>query len=155
MEFYKVSGSGNDFLALIEPQADPSAEQIAAWCRRGISLGADGLFVLRRLEHGAAMAYWNSDGQPARLCINGTRCAARLAYDLGWAAGETTIETGALAAHDAYGQHVARMELMLQETQLLHENGRKGAIEVEALRFHVADAKRQLERTTNSRTWLP
>ena len=68
---------------------------------------------------------------------------------------ETTIETGALAAHDAYGQHVARMELMLQETQLLHENGRKGAIEVEALRFHVADAKLQLERTTNSRTWLP
>ena len=95
MEFYKVSGSGNDFVALIEPAANPSAEQIAAWCRRGISIGADGLFVLRRRDHGAEMAYWNSDGQPARLCINGTRCAARLAYDLGWANGETTIETGA------------------------------------------------------------
>jgi len=95
IEFFKVSGSGNDFIALVEPAEDPSAEQIAAWCRRGISLGADGLFVLRRREHGAAMTYWNADGQPARLCINGTRCAARLAFDLGWAETETVIETGA------------------------------------------------------------
>jgi hypothetical protein len=29
------------------------------------------------------------------------------------------------------------------------------ALEVETLRFHVADAKLQLERTTSSRTWLP
>ena len=95
MEFYKVSGSGNDFLALVEPGADPTAEQVAAWCRRGISIGADGLFVLRRNPTGASMTYWNADGHMARLCINGTRCAARLAYDLGWATGETTIETGA------------------------------------------------------------
>ncbi len=95
VEFYKVSGSGNDFLALVEPAADPSAEQIAAWCRRGISIGADGLFVLRRRGRGADMAYWNSDGQPARLCINGTRCAARLAFELGWAESETVVETGA------------------------------------------------------------
>ena len=46
--FFKVSGSGNDFVALAEPAADPGPEQIRTWCRRGISVGADGVFVLRR-----------------------------------------------------------------------------------------------------------
>ena len=31
------------------------------------------------------MRYWNADGGRRALCINGTRCAARLALDLGWA----------------------------------------------------------------------
>jgi diaminopimelate epimerase len=83
--FYKVSGSGNDFLALAEPWETPSAELIRAWCRRGVSIGADGLFVLRRAEGGATMDYFNADGLPADLCLNGTRCAAQLAFHLGWA----------------------------------------------------------------------
>jgi diaminopimelate epimerase len=96
VEFYKVSGSGNDFLALVEPVEEPHGKQIAAWCQRGVSVGADGLFLLRRNATGATMTYWNSDGNPARLCINGTRCAARLVFDLGWCCAQTTvIETGA------------------------------------------------------------
>ena len=97
--FFKVSGSGNDFLALAEPASTPPPERIRAWCRRGISLGADGLFVLRRpegVEEGeVAMDYFNSDGHPAALCLNGTRCAAQLAFHLGWAAEELRIGTGA------------------------------------------------------------
>lgn len=96
--FYKVSGAGNDFIALVEPAARPSAEEIRAWCRRGLSLGADGLFLLARAGSGAArMTYFNADGGEAALCLNGTRCAARLAYELGWAAadGSLTVETGA------------------------------------------------------------
>ncbi len=96
--FFKVSGSGNDFLALAEPASIPSPERIRAWCRRGISLGADGLFVLRRPEGAGgevAMDYFNSDGLPAALCLNGTRCAAQLAYHLGWAAGELQVGTAA------------------------------------------------------------
>jgi diaminopimelate epimerase len=93
---YQVSGGGNDFLALVEPERSPSAEEIAAWCRRGLALGADGLFVLHRQGAAAVrMDYWNADGQAADLCLNGTRCAARLAFDLRWAAGEVTVETGA------------------------------------------------------------
>ena len=83
--FYKVSGSGNDFVALAEPAADPRPERIRAWCRRGVSIGADGLFVLRRAEGGATMDYFNADGLAADLCLNGTRCAAQLAFHLGWA----------------------------------------------------------------------
>lgn len=91
--FYKVSGSGNDFLALVE-ETEPSPETIRAWCRRGVSLGADGLFVLRRTSSGADMDYFNSDGYPASLCLNGTRCAAQLAFHLGWAEDALTVATG-------------------------------------------------------------
>lgn len=97
MRCFKLSGAGNDFIALTGP-ASPAPEKIRAWCRRGLSLGADGLFVLDRLGPGAVrMSYYNSDGGPADLCVNGTRCAARLAYELGWAADDdvVTVETGA------------------------------------------------------------
>jgi diaminopimelate epimerase len=93
--FFKVSGSGNDFLALAEPASIPPPERIRAWCRRGISLGADGLFILRRADGEVVMDYFNSDGLPADLCLNGTRCAAQLAFHLGWAKHEVQITTGA------------------------------------------------------------
>ncbi len=123
--FFKVSGSGNDFVALAEPAADPGPEQIRAWCRRGISVGADGVFVLRRAAGpdggggdrgetaapgdtaapGAAaapsadaevvMRYWNAGGDAADLCLNGTRCAAQLACHLGWAEHEVRVRTDA------------------------------------------------------------
>jgi diaminopimelate epimerase len=99
--FFKLSGSGNDFLALADPTGEasaPAAEQIHAWCRRGVSLGADGLFLLRRPagEPGrVVMEYWNADGLPADLCLNGTRCAAQLAFHLGWAGEGVRIATAA------------------------------------------------------------
>jgi diaminopimelate epimerase len=123
---FLVSGGGNDFLALLAPVADPTAEEIVAWCARGLSVGADGVFTLRPAEPGrVAMTYWNADGQQAELCINGTRCAARLALAEGWAgaSGDLVIETGAgpigarargsteigldLPAPDALARHVA------------------------------------------------
>jgi len=91
-----VSGGGNDFLALVAPARDPSAEEIAAWCARGISVGADGLFTLRAIDEArVAMRYWNADGRPADLCLNGTRCAARLALARALVHGTFTVETGA------------------------------------------------------------
>jgi diaminopimelate epimerase len=91
-----VSGGGNDFLALLEPSRDPSRDEITAWCARGLSIGADGVFTLRRREPGRVeMRYWNADGLPGALCINGTRCAARLALRSGWGRETVTIETGA------------------------------------------------------------
>jgi diaminopimelate epimerase len=95
--FYRVSGAGNDFIALVE-QPLPAPEQVRAWCRRGLSIGADGLFVLAPAAAGSVrMTHFNADGGEAALCINGTRCAARLAVELGWARadGSVTIETGA------------------------------------------------------------
>jgi diaminopimelate epimerase len=41
------------------------------------------------------MTYSNADGQRAALCLNGTRCAARLAFHLDWATGRTIVATDA------------------------------------------------------------
>lgn len=82
--FYKLSGAGNDFLALVEPSAPPDGGAVRAWCRRGLSLGADGLFTLERHAEGARMVHWNPDGSRGTLCLNGSRCAALLAGELGW-----------------------------------------------------------------------
>jgi diaminopimelate epimerase len=107
--FFKVSGSGNDFLALAEPFETPDPETIRAWCRRGVSLGGDGLFVLRRAGGGAAMDYFNADGLPADLCLNGTRCAAQLAFHLGWAEGAVEMRTaaGVFSARRLDGSRIA------------------------------------------------
>jgi diaminopimelate epimerase len=92
--YFRLSGGGNDFLALVEPDAEPTLEEIRAYCRRGLSAGADGLFVLERASSGARIRYYNADGGRADLCLNGTRCAVRLACHLGWAQESLEIETG-------------------------------------------------------------
>lgn len=103
-ELYRTSGAGNDFLALVEPWAPPTPEVVRAWCARGVSLGADGVFTIQRTgddeRAGGApptieMVYWNADGGEAALCVNATRCAAQLAFHVGWAEREVTVRTGA------------------------------------------------------------
>lgn len=102
-ELFRVSGAGNDFLALVEPPAPPAPEIIRAWCRRGVSLGADGVFTLQRVDEGrerdaagaVEIVYWNADGGEAALCVNATRCAAQLAFHLGWAERQVIVRTGA------------------------------------------------------------
>lgn len=97
-EFFKVSGSGNDFIALVEPKDLPQPEQVRAWCQRGNSLGADGVFVLTRRPDcptAVDMVHFNADGGTANLCLNGTRCAARLAFHHGWAEEKVTIHAAA------------------------------------------------------------
>ena len=107
-----VSGGGNDFLALAEPALEPTPAEIVGWCARGLSVGADGVFTLHRDGEAVRMAYWNSDGRPAALCVNGTRCAARLAFELDWARASVTVTTGAgpLRARPA-GEHAIALEL--------------------------------------------
>ena len=62
--FFRLSGGGNDFLALAEPLDDPTPAQIRAWCHRGLSLGADGLFLLHRSPDGAQMRLFQCRWQP-------------------------------------------------------------------------------------------
>lgn len=93
---YRTTGAGNDFLALVEPAALPSPKTLRGWCRRGVSLGADGVFTLAREgEAVVSMRYFNADGGEADLCVNATRCAAQLAVHLGWVQREVTVRTGA------------------------------------------------------------
>jgi diaminopimelate epimerase len=86
--FYKMSGSGNDFVmvdAMREPAARlTDAAVVQAICARGTGIGADGL-VLLEPSHVAdfRMTYLNSDGSRADLCGNASLCSTRLAAELG------------------------------------------------------------------------
>jgi len=81
--FYKMTGSGNDFVMLDgrhAPAADWPAERIAAVCDRRTGAGADGLVILVPAGAGAVrMQYWNADGSPAAMCGNAALCSTRLA----------------------------------------------------------------------------
>ncbi len=106
LEFYKLSGAGNDFIALVEPPTLDLPSLAERLCRRGISVGADGLFVLERTEDTALeatvrMTHFNADGGKADLCLNGTRCAAALVFHLGW---------GTSWAHARNGDQQVRLE---------------------------------------------
>jgi len=104
--FYKMSGSGNDFVMVeaLEQSADDLAqpETVRALCARGTGIGADGLVLLTRSwAADFRMIYLNSDGSRADLCGNATLCSVRLAAELGvMPMGECHVETdsGVLSA---------------------------------------------------------
>lgn len=93
-ELWRLSGAGNDFLAVVPPAEPPEEAQVRRWCRRGISLGADGVLYLEPGDP-IVLRYWNADGTAADLCLNGTRCAAQLAFHLGWNEDSVDLQTGA------------------------------------------------------------
>ena len=82
--FFKMSGSGNDFIvidnrAAIVPESDLKALIVGA-CRRKLSVGADGLILIepsRTVDF--KWRFFNSDGSEGEMCGNGARCAARFA----------------------------------------------------------------------------
>ena len=99
--FYKMSGSGNDFVmvdAINHSFQDLMApERVQALCARGTGIGADGLVLLERSwAADFRMVYLNSDGSRADLCGNATLCSMRLAAELGiMPVGECHVETDA------------------------------------------------------------
>jgi diaminopimelate epimerase len=86
--FFKMSGSGNDFI-LIDNRAatvprDLGSELARSICRRKVSVGADGLILIETdKEVDFSWRFFNADGSSAEMCGNGGRCAARLACLLG------------------------------------------------------------------------
>jgi diaminopimelate epimerase len=86
--FYKMSGSGNDFImvnAMTETAGQlAEASVIQALCARGTGVGADGIVFLEPSRHADfRMVYLNSDGSRADLCGNASLCSTRLASELG------------------------------------------------------------------------
>lgn len=89
-EFFKMSGSGNDFVFVdARTEASGPLDQVAtirAICARGTGVGADGIVFLEGSAIASVgMRYLNSDGSVAALCGNATLCAARLFVELGGA----------------------------------------------------------------------
>jgi diaminopimelate epimerase len=99
-EFYKMCGSGNDFV-VFDARAVPAgellvAETICRVCARGTGVGADGVVALEPSSVATIrMVYHNSDGSRASLCGNAALCTTRLAVELGADPAGFTIETDA------------------------------------------------------------
>ncbi len=98
--FFKMTGSGNDFVFLDgrgTSLADWPAERIARACHRRFGIGADGLVLLEPAGPDAVrMHYFNADGGRAALCGNASLCSTRLAARLGIARPEgMTLKTDA------------------------------------------------------------
>lgn len=100
-EFWKMSGSGNDFVFIDGragvPKALTSPDVVSHICSRGTGIGADGVVFLEPSKRATIkLVYLNADGSRADLCGNATLCTARLSRELGIADdGELTIETDA------------------------------------------------------------
>ncbi len=93
----KMAGAGNDFIILEGSIADRLGDRFPDWvravCRRAVSVGADGVLVVRRLpQDRVSVEFRNPDGAVA-FCGNGTRCAARFAFLAGMSGPSARLST--------------------------------------------------------------
>ena len=99
LRFTKMSGAGNDFIVLDAGAWEALPGDRTRWirevCRRGLSVGADGVLVVRpEAPARVRLDYFNADGSEA-FCGNGSRCAARYAARHGMAPETMTLLTAA------------------------------------------------------------
>jgi diaminopimelate epimerase len=86
--FYKMAGSGNDFVFFDARSGGDAAletpDAIRAICARGTGVGADGVvFLIRSAVADIGIRYYNADASHAALCGNATLCTVRLSHLLG------------------------------------------------------------------------
>ena len=120
LTFYKMTGSGNDFVVLdgrsTSPEQWPPVE-VRAICDRRNGVGADGLVILAPVEAGVVrMTYWNSDGSRGAMCGNAALCLGQLAVALEMAApGEFCLLTDSGAVRVRTHAQTARAEINLPD----------------------------------------
>jgi diaminopimelate epimerase len=101
--YFKMHGSGNDFVLIDNRVAALPPESMQAWaepvCARRFGVGADGIIFLDPAPPGNEADYvwhfFNSDGSRPEMCGNGARCAAKLAYEAGLAGERQILGTDA------------------------------------------------------------
>ncbi|AWB10520.1 MAG TPA: diaminopimelate epimerase [Thermodesulfobium narugense] len=88
MKFYKMHGTGNDFVMLLPEESkyveskNPS-EISKQLCDRHFGIGSDGLILMLSSDKAdLKMRIFNADGSEAEMCGNGIRCFAKLAKDM-------------------------------------------------------------------------
>jgi diaminopimelate epimerase len=86
-KFWKMTGSGNDFV-FFDARDEPAgvlegADAIGAICDRRRGVGADGVvFFESDAEQAYSIRYFNRDGSLAEFCGNASLCSVRLAAEL-------------------------------------------------------------------------
>ena len=98
IEFYKMSGSGNDFIIIDNRDLSLNVGDLSAFarriCARKISVGADGLLLIEPSKSAHfKWLFFNSDGSVAEMCGNASRCVARYAYIKGITGKKLSFET--------------------------------------------------------------
>ncbi len=98
--FYKMSGSGNDFILIDNRKGILSGMDMEGFvsrvCAHRLSVGGDGLIFIEESEIADfKCTLYNADGSLAEMSGNGSRCTARFAFLLGIVKKEMTFETGA------------------------------------------------------------
>lgn len=97
--FYKMQGTGNDFIVLNNMELKLSGEELSDLakrvCQHRISVGSDAVMAVDFPENQGdfRMRFYNADGTEAEMCGNGARCIARYAYENGIAKEQMVIET--------------------------------------------------------------
>jgi diaminopimelate epimerase len=100
LSFWKMSGSGNDFILVDNRRGAVAAgagpDLARRLCERRFSVGADGLILVEDSQVADfAWKFYNADGSEAAMCGNGGRCAARFAFLMGMVGEKMAFETGA------------------------------------------------------------
>ena len=100
--FYKMQGSGNDFILFDNRTLGLSPKEMPEWakalCPRAFAVGGDGMIFLDPADSDDLDFKWhffNSDGSRAEMCGNGSRCASLLAYKIGLAGNTQVFGTDA------------------------------------------------------------
>jgi diaminopimelate epimerase len=98
--FSKMTGLGNDFIFIDNTNGSYNSTltdliaYIPKLCKRGLSIGADGLVILEQSKDADfSWKFFNSDGSIAEMCGNAARCAAKFAYLNGIAGKQMSFET--------------------------------------------------------------
>jgi diaminopimelate epimerase len=100
IKFWKMSGSGNDFVVIDNRKKVITSSAAATWakrlCFRQEGVGADGLLLLEPSRTADfRMVYYNADGSRASMCGNGARCMAWFARQHKAVGNRFTFETDA------------------------------------------------------------
>ncbi|MBR1812148.1 MAG: diaminopimelate epimerase [Clostridia bacterium] len=97
MKFIKMHGAGNDYVYVnCFAETVPDREKTAiAVSDRHFGIGGDGLICVDPSDVAdCKMDMYNADGSRGKMCGNGVRCVAKLAYDAGIARKkEISVET--------------------------------------------------------------
>jgi diaminopimelate epimerase len=96
--FFKMSGSGNDFIIIDNRQAvvpeNHLKRLVVGACRRKMSVGADGMILIEPSDTvDFKWRFFNADGSLPDMCGNGARCATRFAFIHGIAGRQMAFET--------------------------------------------------------------
>lgn len=114
--FFKMSGSGNDFIVIdnreaVVPEAE-LATLVTGACRRKMSVGADGMiFIESSAELAFKWRFFNADGSLPDMCGNGARCAARFAFLHGIADRQMAFETLAGTIEATVGDDTVKIRM--------------------------------------------